>query len=127
MLCAAKVEPTQMQTVNDLVQSLFTHHTRAHFFFNAMVFLANTVALLTQMFIMNDPSYEHFRTSSEAIVIYVMLAISFVCNSILAVSEIKSHFGAGDLSSLNGQNTIDMLAIVYTWVYIILRIIMPSQ
>jgi hypothetical protein len=47
MLCAAKVEPTQMQTVNDLVQSLFTHHTRAHFFFNAMVFLANTVALLT--------------------------------------------------------------------------------
>ena len=96
MLCAAKVEPTQMQTINDLVQSLFSHHTRAHFFFNTMVFLVNTVALLTQMFIMNDPTDEHFKTSSEAIVIYIMLAISFVCNSILALSEIKSYLGAGD-------------------------------
>lgn len=61
-----------------------------------MVFLVNTVALITQMFIMNDPTDEHFKKSSEAIVIYIMLAISFVCNSILALSEIKSYLGAGD-------------------------------
>ena len=127
MLCAAKVEPTQMQTVNDLVQSLLSNYTKPHFFFNTMVFLVNTVALLTQMFIMNNPTDENFRSSSLAFVIYAMLAISFICNSILAVSEIKSYLGSGDLRSLNGQNTIDMLAICYTWVYIILRIIMPSQ
>ena len=96
MLCAAKVEPTQMQTINDLVQSLFSHHTSAHLFFNTMVFLVNTVALLTQMFIMNNPTDEYFRSSSLAFVIYAMLAISFICNSILALSEIKSYLGAGD-------------------------------
>jgi len=92
-----------------------------------MVFLVNTVALLTQMFIMNNPTDENFRSSSLAFVIYAMLAISFICNSILALSEIKSYLGAGNKSSLNSQNTIDMLAISYTWVYIILRIYMPSQ
>ena len=92
MLSAAKVEPAQMQTTNDLVKTMFNHYTWNHFFFNAKVFLANVVALLTQMFIMNDPTDEHFRSSVEAFVIYVMLGISFLCNCYLARSEYRSNF-----------------------------------
>ena len=127
MLKAARVEPVQMQTINDLVQTFFTHHTRNHFFFNAIVFLVNTIAILTQMFVMNDPTDGNFQTSAEAIIIYVSLAISFVCNGILARSEIKSYLGAKGLNALNTQNKFDFIAIGYTQVYIILRFFMPSQ
>ena len=79
------------------------------------------------MFIINAPTDDDFRTGYKAILIYVMLAISTVCNSYLARSEIKSYLGAADNSSMNSQNVFDILAIGYTQVYNILRVIMPSQ
>ena len=94
MLSAARVEPAQMQTINDLVQSLFTRHTKSHFFKYSMVFAVNMLALLTQMFLPNDPADEDFRTGTYAILIYVMLAISTVCNAYLGRSEFNSYFGA---------------------------------
>ena len=94
MLTAARVEPAQMQTINDLVQSLFTRHTKSHFFKNSMVFAVNMLALLTQMFVTNDPADEHFRTGAKARWIYLMLAISSVCNAYLGRSEFYSNFGA---------------------------------
>jgi hypothetical protein len=95
MLTAARVEPAQMQTINDLVQSLFTRHTKSHFSKNLMVFALNASALLIQMFVMNDPADEKFRTGAKAIWIYVLLAISSVCNAYLGRSEFNSYFGAG--------------------------------
>ena len=94
MLTAARVEPAQMQTINDLVQSLFTRHTKSHFFKNSMVFALNASALLIQMFLPNDPADEHFRTGAKAQWIYAMLAISSVCNAYLGRSEFNSYFGA---------------------------------
>ena len=94
MLTAARIEPAQMQTINDLVQSLFTRHTKSHFFKNSMVFALNTLVLLIQMFIMNDPADEHFRTGANARWIYTMLAISSGCNGYLGLSEFYSYCGA---------------------------------
>ena len=94
MLTAARVEPAQMQTINDLVQSLFTQHTKSHFFKNSMVFAVNMLALLTQMFVTNDPADEHFRTGTKAQWIYAMLFISSGCNVYLGRSEFNSYFGA---------------------------------
>ena len=88
--------------------------------------MANVVALLTQMFVMNDPTDEHFRYSVEAFVIYVMLVISFICNCYLAQSEYRSNFKVAHKKYLTGQNALDVLAIGYTFVYIFLRFIMPS-
>ena len=94
MLTAARVEPAQMQTINDLVQSLFKLHTKSHFSKNLKVFALNASALLIQMFVMNDPADEEFRTGAKAILIYLMLAISSVCNAYLGRSELYSHRGA---------------------------------
>ena len=95
MLTAARVESAQMQTINDLVQSLFTRHTKSHFYKNSKVFAVNMLALLTQMFVItNDPADEEFRTGAKAICIYLMLAISSVCNAYLGRSELYSHRGA---------------------------------
>ena len=94
MLTAARVEPAQMQTINDLVQSLSIKFLNSHFFINSMVFAVNTLALLTQMFVMNDPADEQFRTGAKAKWIYLMLAISSVCNAYLGRSELYSYRGA---------------------------------
>ena len=96
MLSAAKVEPAQMQTISDLVQSLFKRHAKSHFYKSSMIFALNASALLIQMFIMNDPADEQFRTGAKAKWIYVMLAISSVCNAYLGRSEFNSYFGAED-------------------------------
>ena len=94
MLTAAKVEPAHMQTISDLVQSLFKRHAKSHFYKNSMVFALNASALLIQMFIMNDPNDELFRTGAKARWIYLMLAISSGCNAYLGRSEYYSYFGA---------------------------------
>ena len=61
-----------------------------------MVFAVNTLAILTQIFIMNDPTDENFRTGAKAKWIYAMLAISSGCNAYLGRSEFNSYFGAED-------------------------------
>jgi hypothetical protein len=66
MLTAARVEPAQMQTINDLAQSLFKRHTKSHFYKNSMVLLVHMAAILIQMFVMNDPADEKFRTGAKA-------------------------------------------------------------
>ena len=94
MLTAARVEPAQMQTINDMVQALFDQHTLPHFLKNTAVFVLHMVATLTQMFIMNDPTAENFRTGPNAIIIYLMLLISTCCDVYLGKSEINSFYGS---------------------------------
>ena len=61
-----------------------------------MVFAVNMLAILTQMFVMNDPTDEQFRTGTKARWIYAMLAISSGCNAYLGRSEFNSYFGSDD-------------------------------
>ena len=44
MLSAARVEPANMQTINDLVQTLLTRHTKGHFRKHAKIFTLNVAA-----------------------------------------------------------------------------------
>ena len=74
-----------------------------------------------------DPSYEGFRTTQSAIVIYVMVAISTIAQTIIARSEYNSMMGATSLKEhFDAQNIVDTIAIQYTWVYNAMRLILPS-
>jgi hypothetical protein len=64
MLTSARVEPAQLQTVNDLIQALFSRYTQEHYFKRSFIVTIHIIAILVQMFVINDPTAEDFHTSN---------------------------------------------------------------
>ena len=133
MCITARVEPAQLQTIKDMAEALFIHHTRWHFTLNTVVFIIYLTAIITQMFMPNNPKETDFRTGKSAIIIYVMLFISLCANTWLLRSEINSYRGSSHknfcsyLWKTSTQNLVDLAAIIFAYIYIILRFLIPSQ
>jgi hypothetical protein len=129
MQISDKVEPNQMQVISDMVNFCVKNFTYAHDRNRAILFfVAHVSPQLIQMFIANDPEAENFGSGAKDIIVYLMLSVSAISQLIIFKGEIDSFRGAEDwFDNFSQQNSIDIVSIVYTFVYIGLRITMPSS
>ena len=79
MLINLKVEPSELKTVSDIINSLVKNYTSSHYSIRQKLFyFGHVIPQTIQLFLANSPSADDFRRGPSGIVTYIMLGISTI-------------------------------------------------
>lgn len=72
-----RVEPAQLMTISDAINALFCQYTEGYYnAIQTLFFIGHFIPQFVQLSIQTDPGIAGWRTSNEALVIYVMVGLS---------------------------------------------------